>query len=138
MVIAYFCYHLYFHLAVCQHYPSTNFFCSVPFSVDDISKSTDQIEVTDVDPPPLIRENSGFAFLLQRSNDWNVFDGSFLTLLGTNPVDRCLHIEVSRILLANDVCCCVKMYAHWNVNMLLYDFVYFFYFLFFISFIFMI
>ncbi|XP_024022505.1 myosin-17 [Morus notabilis] len=42
---------------------------SVPFSVDHISKSMDQIEVTDVDPPPLIRENSGFAFLLQHSND---------------------------------------------------------------------
>lgn len=42
---------------------------SIPFSVDDISKSMDQIEATDVDPPPLIRENSGFAFLLQGSSD---------------------------------------------------------------------
>ncbi|XP_062087752.1 myosin-17-like [Humulus lupulus] len=44
---------------------------SIPFSVDDISKSMDagQIEVADVDPPPLLRENSGFAFLLQRSSD---------------------------------------------------------------------
>ncbi|XP_015902864.2 myosin-17 [Ziziphus jujuba] len=42
---------------------------SIPFSVDDISKSTDRMEVIDIDPPPLIRENSGFTFLLQRSND---------------------------------------------------------------------
>uniref|UniRef100_A0A0E0KHK1 Myosin motor domain-containing protein n=1 Tax=Oryza punctata TaxID=4537 RepID=A0A0E0KHK1_ORYPU len=36
---------------------------SIPFSVDDISKSMTEIEVTDVDMPPLIRENSGFTFL---------------------------------------------------------------------------
>jgi myosin-5 len=40
--------------------------CSIPFSVDDVSKSIQQIEVADIDPPPLIRENSGFTFLLQR------------------------------------------------------------------------
>ncbi|KAJ8491723.1 hypothetical protein OPV22_013444 [Ensete ventricosum] len=39
---------------------------SIPFSVDDISKSMTEIEIADVDPPPLIRQNSGFAFLLQR------------------------------------------------------------------------
>nr|CAD1824242.1 unnamed protein product [Ananas comosus var. bracteatus] len=39
---------------------------SIPFSVDDISKSMTDIEIADVDPPPLLRENSGFAFLLQR------------------------------------------------------------------------
>ncbi|KAL3531251.1 hypothetical protein ACH5RR_010573 [Cinchona calisaya] len=37
---------------------------SIPFSVDDLSKSMDQIDVLDIDPPPLIRENSGFSFLL--------------------------------------------------------------------------
>ncbi|KAH9713488.1 Myosin-17 [Citrus sinensis] len=40
---------------------------SIPFTVDDISKSIQQIEIADIDPPPLIRENSGFTFLLQRS-----------------------------------------------------------------------
>ncbi|KAK4591212.1 hypothetical protein RGQ29_021419 [Quercus rubra] len=40
---------------------------SIPFTVDDISKSMQHIEVPDIDPPPLIRENSGFTFLLQRS-----------------------------------------------------------------------
>ncbi|RVX05381.1 Myosin-17 [Vitis vinifera] len=39
---------------------------SIPFTVDDISKSMKQVD-TDVDPPSLIRENSGFVFLLQRS-----------------------------------------------------------------------
>ncbi|KAG1367580.1 myosin-17 [Cocos nucifera] len=38
---------------------------SIPFTVDDISKSMTEIEIADVDPPPLIRENSGFAFLQQ-------------------------------------------------------------------------
>ncbi|XP_039117224.1 myosin-17-like isoform X1 [Dioscorea cayenensis subsp. rotundata] len=40
---------------------------SIPFSVDDISKSLTQIEISDIDPPPLLRENSGFVFLLQRT-----------------------------------------------------------------------
>ncbi|XP_074563080.1 myosin-17-like isoform X2 [Curcuma longa] len=39
---------------------------SIPFSVDDISKSMSEIDIADVDPPPLVRQNSGFAFLLQR------------------------------------------------------------------------
>ncbi|ONK66463.1 uncharacterized protein A4U43_C06F8340 [Asparagus officinalis] len=42
---------------------------SIPFSVDDISKSMAQVDASDVDPPPLIRENSGFSFLLQRKGD---------------------------------------------------------------------
>uniref|UniRef100_A0A453R6X7 Uncharacterized protein n=2 Tax=Pooideae TaxID=147368 RepID=A0A453R6X7_AEGTS len=33
-------------------------------SVDDISKSMQQIDISDIEPPPLIRENSGFVFLL--------------------------------------------------------------------------
>ncbi|KAG2302442.1 hypothetical protein Bca52824_031093 [Brassica carinata] len=37
---------------------------SIPFSVDDLSKSMERIEIGDVEPPPLIRENSGFSFLL--------------------------------------------------------------------------
>ncbi|KAL4184475.1 hypothetical protein AMTRI_Chr10g225820 [Amborella trichopoda] len=41
---------------------------SIPFSVDDISKSMEQIDISDVDPPPLIRENSSFAFLLPRAD----------------------------------------------------------------------
>nr|DAD44342.1 TPA_asm: hypothetical protein HUJ06_002572 [Nelumbo nucifera] len=40
---------------------------SIPFSVDDISKSMQQVDIADIDPPPLMRENSGFVFLLQRS-----------------------------------------------------------------------
>ncbi|KAJ6762955.1 MYOSIN-9 [Salix purpurea] len=37
---------------------------SIPFSVDDLSKSMEQIDIADIEPPPLIRENSGFSFLL--------------------------------------------------------------------------
>ncbi|RLN04175.1 myosin-11-like [Panicum miliaceum] len=37
---------------------------SIPFSVDDISKSMQQIDISDIEPPPLIRANSGFVFLL--------------------------------------------------------------------------
>lgn len=40
---------------------------SIPFSVDDISKSMPQVDIADVEPPPLIRENSGFVFLHQRA-----------------------------------------------------------------------
>ncbi|XP_008785355.2 myosin-11-like [Phoenix dactylifera] len=40
---------------------------SIPFSVDDISKSMEQIDISDIEPPPLVRENSGFVFLLPRS-----------------------------------------------------------------------
>ncbi|KAK5813719.1 myosin-11 [Gossypium arboreum] len=41
---------------------------SIPFSVDDISKSMEQIDIADIEPPPLIRENIGFSFLLPRSD----------------------------------------------------------------------
>ncbi|KAJ4719701.1 Myosin [Melia azedarach] len=41
---------------------------SIPFSVDDLSKSMEQIDINDIEPPPLIRENSGFSFLLPRSD----------------------------------------------------------------------
>ncbi|KAL8456763.1 hypothetical protein ACS0TY_034855 [Phlomoides rotata] len=41
---------------------------SIPFSVDDLSKSMQSVEVADVEPPPLIREHSGFVFLHQRSD----------------------------------------------------------------------
>ncbi|KAK9032137.1 hypothetical protein V6N11_056417 [Hibiscus sabdariffa] len=40
---------------------------SIPFTVDDISKSLQQVDMADVEPPSLIRENSGFGFLLPRS-----------------------------------------------------------------------
>ncbi|KAI3772786.1 hypothetical protein L6452_03979 [Arctium lappa] len=40
---------------------------SIPFSVDDISKSMPRLEIADIEPPPLIRENSGFIFLHQRT-----------------------------------------------------------------------
>ncbi|MQL83466.1 hypothetical protein Taro_015961 [Colocasia esculenta] len=40
---------------------------SIPFSVDDFSKSMEQIDISDIEPPTLIRENSGFAFLLPRA-----------------------------------------------------------------------
>ncbi|WCJ43843.1 Myosin-11 [Euphorbia peplus] len=41
---------------------------SIPFSVDDLSKSMEQIDINDIEPPPLIKENSGFSFLLPRSD----------------------------------------------------------------------
>ncbi|KAK4483677.1 hypothetical protein RD792_010878 [Penstemon davidsonii] len=41
---------------------------SIPFSVDDLSKTVQKIDVIDVEAPPLIRENSSFVFLHQRSD----------------------------------------------------------------------
>ena len=45
---------------------------SIPFTVDDISKSMKQVDIVDIDPPPLIRENSGFGFLLPRP-EWCIY-----------------------------------------------------------------
>lgn len=36
---------------------------SIPFSVEDISKSISDVELTEIEPPPLLRENSAFQFL---------------------------------------------------------------------------
>ncbi|CAH2038541.1 unnamed protein product [Thlaspi arvense] len=41
---------------------------SIPFSVDDLSKSMERFDIADIEPPPLIRENSGFSFLLPVSD----------------------------------------------------------------------
>lgn len=38
---------------------------SIPFSIDEISQSFQDINVSDVDPPPLLRQKSDFHFLLQ-------------------------------------------------------------------------
>ncbi|GFQ02300.1 myosin-12 [Phtheirospermum japonicum] len=38
---------------------------SIPFSMDEISQSFRDINVSDVDPPPLLRQRSDFHFLLQ-------------------------------------------------------------------------
>ncbi|GAB4838000.1 hypothetical protein Ancab_027527 [Ancistrocladus abbreviatus] len=40
---------------------------SIPFTVDEISSSMTQPEAGDIEPPELIRQNSGFSFLVQRS-----------------------------------------------------------------------
>ncbi|XP_074280784.1 myosin-17-like [Silene latifolia] len=40
---------------------------SIPFSLDDISSSMQQQGTGDIDPPELLREHSGFSFLIQHS-----------------------------------------------------------------------
>jgi myosin-5 len=40
--------------------------CSIPFSLDDITKTTPVIEMAVDDLLPFFRENPSFAFLLQR------------------------------------------------------------------------
>ncbi|KAL8150294.1 hypothetical protein V2J09_020102 [Rumex salicifolius] len=37
---------------------------SIPFTLDDLSKSTEQISISDIVPPPLIHDHSGFTFLV--------------------------------------------------------------------------
>ncbi|KAI3683452.1 hypothetical protein L1987_83955 [Smallanthus sonchifolius] len=44
-----------------------HYWSSIPFSVDDLSKSMDQTNIADIEPPPFIRDNSGFSFLLSRA-----------------------------------------------------------------------
>ncbi|KAL9261568.1 Myosin-17-like protein [Drosera capensis] len=39
----------------------------IPFTVDEISSSEKQLEAGELDPPELIRQNSGFSFLGQRT-----------------------------------------------------------------------
>ncbi|CAA2960242.1 Hypothetical predicted protein [Olea europaea subsp. europaea] len=41
----------------------------IPFSVDDLSKSMDRFVITDIQPPPLICENSGLSF----QRNWSRF-----------------------------------------------------------------
>ncbi|XAR53570.1 Myosin ATPase [Bertholletia excelsa] len=41
---------------------------SIPFSADDISKSMEKIDISDIGPPPPLRENIGFNFLLPRTD----------------------------------------------------------------------
>ncbi|PHT95211.1 Myosin-17, partial [Capsicum annuum] len=38
---------------------------SIPFSIEDISRSFQSINLSDVEPPPLLRQRSDFQFLLQ-------------------------------------------------------------------------
>ncbi|CAI0387787.1 unnamed protein product [Linum tenue] len=40
---------------------------SIPFSVDEISKPIQQADIAHIEAPPIIRENSGFGFLLHSS-----------------------------------------------------------------------
>jgi hypothetical protein len=40
--------------------------CSIPFSLDDITKTLPVIEMADDDLLPFVHENPSFAFLLQR------------------------------------------------------------------------
>lgn len=37
---------------------------SIPFSVDDISKSMPEVDIAEVEPPPLLKDNPAFHFLL--------------------------------------------------------------------------
>lgn len=67
--------------------------CSIPFSVDDISKTMQQVDLADIDPPPLIRENSGFVFLHQRSEWWR---NTMIPVLKP-PCGWWAHLQVQKI-----------------------------------------
>lgn len=51
------------------HMPNNSFLLdvnsSIPFSMDEISRSFLDVDLSDVEPPPLLRQNSQFHFLLQ-------------------------------------------------------------------------
>ncbi|KAL9235143.1 hypothetical protein vseg_009931 [Gypsophila vaccaria] len=42
---------------------------SIPFSMDDFSKFMDKIDISDIEPPPPIRDSSGFSFLVPRADE---------------------------------------------------------------------
>ncbi|KAK6147671.1 hypothetical protein DH2020_018583 [Rehmannia glutinosa] len=61
---------------------------SIPFSVDDLSKSMQTVDVADVEPPPLIRENSVLlsdilGFVIEKAFVWGLIldDGSVTIIL---------------------------------------------------------
>ncbi|CAM6090837.1 unnamed protein product [Calypogeia fissa] len=49
---------------------------SIPFTVDDISKSMRDVDLTEVDAPPLLRDNAAFNFLQPQHERWGT-PGSF-------------------------------------------------------------
>ena len=53
-----------------SHYQTLFWICSIPFSVDDISKSIPESDLSDVDPPAVLRENPGFFFLQPKATWW--------------------------------------------------------------------
>ncbi|GJX29788.1 hypothetical protein Tco_0237867, partial [Tanacetum coccineum] len=63
---------------------------SIPFSVDDLSKSMDLINVEDIEPPPLMRDNSGFSFLLLQMNHDHLYFSFPLWLLLSGIIGRML------------------------------------------------
>ncbi|XP_048323404.2 myosin-12 isoform X1 [Ziziphus jujuba] len=41
----------------------------IPFTIEEMSRSFSDVSLTDVDPPPLLRQRSDFHFLLQQTTD---------------------------------------------------------------------
>jgi hypothetical protein len=62
-----------------------------------------QIEIADIDPPPLIRENSGFTFLLQRS-EW-------YQIVFSLPWHYSLHLQ-------EPMCSYINQFFHPGYNLL--------------------
>ena len=51
---------------------------SIPFSMEEMFRSLSDISLSDVDPPPILRQRSDFHFLLQQT-DWELAQGCFVT-----------------------------------------------------------
>ncbi|XP_078430884.1 myosin-12-like [Wolffia australiana] len=50
---------------------------SIPFSLDDMSQIGTDVDLNEVEPPPLLRQNSDFHFLVQRSSDNSTHLGQY-------------------------------------------------------------
>ncbi|KAG2259549.1 hypothetical protein Bca52824_078843 [Brassica carinata] len=59
---------------------------SIPFSLEDISKSMPNVEVAEIDPPPLIRQNTSFMFLLERNQTRFSYSGQVIEETEVNHV----------------------------------------------------
>jgi myosin-5 len=43
--------------------------CSIPFSVEDIAKSMPEVDLAEVHPPPLLKDNAAFHFLQPQADN---------------------------------------------------------------------
>ena len=91
--------------------------CSIPFSLDDITKTLPVIEVADDDLLPFLHENPSFAFLLQRGEQSFFSHHGDFAHLWINQ-DSCLGCTVCVILFIPDskalkISCQVSFIGFW-------------------------
>ncbi|MBA0699946.1 hypothetical protein Goari_001538 [Gossypium aridum] len=85
---------------------------SIPFTVEDISKSLQKVDISDVDPPSIIRENSGFGFLLPPFHLWRTHLQVSATSRDISDVDPLSMVSGSYIRTQTDNSGCSLEYIY--------------------------